>query len=111
MRSWSLHRHNYTRFWFTISPEIQQPNYAQLIIEVKDKELMPEFCGRLQTALSARIPGAYVDVKQLQTNPVDHPIEILMSAAAPCAPVSVRLSIRISMGWSTGLVCSCFTST
>jgi len=70
------------RFWFSISPEIQQPNYAQLIIQIEDKNLMPQLAGRLQGALSASVPGAEVEVKQLQINPVDFPVEIMVSSLA-----------------------------
>src|SRR5262249_42895653 len=70
------------RFWLSVSPEIQQLNYAQVIVQIEDKEDMPELVGPLQAAVSARIPGARVEVKQLQTNPVEQPIEILVSSQA-----------------------------
>ena len=62
------------RFWFSVSPESPQPNYAQIIFEIYDKDDMPEFVGPLQDALSAGVPGAWLDVRQLQTNPVRYPI-------------------------------------
>ena len=37
------------RFWFSASPQLQQLNYAQVLIELKDKEATPEFiksCSR-----------------------------------------------------------------
>lgn len=64
------------RFWFSVSPEIQQLNYAQLIVEVVDKELTPHLVAPLQNALSRKIPGARIDLRQLQTNPVENPIEV-----------------------------------
>ena len=68
------------RFWMSISPELPQPNYAQIIIELNDKDMMPVFTDKLQVELSARIPGAQLVVKQLQTNPVEFPIEIMISS-------------------------------
>lgn len=67
------------RFWFSVSPEIQQLNYAQIIVEVVDKELTPHLVAPLQNALSAKIPGARIDLRQLQTNPVENPIEVRLA--------------------------------
>ncbi|MGB8681972.1 MAG: efflux RND transporter permease subunit [Candidatus Binatus sp.] len=64
------------RFWFSAASEAEQSNYAQLIIEIYDKEDMPKLVGPLQTALSDSVPGAYLDVRQLLTNPVQNPIEV-----------------------------------
>src|SRR6516165_3996004 len=36
------------RFWFSASPQLPQLNYAQVIIELKDKEVTPEFVAKLQ---------------------------------------------------------------
>ncbi|MBV8115170.1 MAG: efflux RND transporter permease subunit, partial [Silvibacterium sp.] len=35
------------RFWFSASPQAQQLNYAQVLIEVKDKEITPRFIKEL----------------------------------------------------------------
>jgi multidrug efflux pump subunit AcrB len=70
------------RFWFSISPEAQQTNYAQVIVQVSDKELTPKIIGPLQSALSRQVPGAWITVRQLQTNPVETPVEILISGQA-----------------------------
>jgi hypothetical protein len=40
------------RFWFSICPEAPQTNYAQVIVQVSDKELTPKIIGPLQSALS-----------------------------------------------------------
>src|SRR5262249_25912205 len=55
------------RFWFSVSPELQQLNYAQIIIQVKDKHDTSHLIGMLQTALSERVPGARIDVRQLES--------------------------------------------
>jgi multidrug efflux pump subunit AcrB len=68
------------RFWFSVAPEQRQPNYAQTVMEVFDKHDTRELSERIQAALNAGIPGARVDVRQLETGP---PVGI---------PVSVRLS-------------------
>jgi multidrug efflux pump subunit AcrB len=56
------------RFWFSVAPEIQQLNYAQILIQVVDKADTSQLVDELQTTISGSIPGARVDVRQLQTN-------------------------------------------
>lgn len=68
------------RFWFSVAPELSQLNYAQILIEVNDKHDTGHLVDPLQEALAARIPGARVDVRQLESGP---PVGI---------PVSIRLS-------------------
>jgi multidrug efflux pump subunit AcrB len=70
------------RFWFSASPQLQQLNYAQVLIEVTDKEITPQFIRELQPVLSASVPGARLDARQLLTNPIDYPIEIRVSSTA-----------------------------
>ncbi len=72
------------RFWFSVEPEQRQVNYAQIIVEVTDKHLTNEFVGPLQTALSREVPGARIDVRQLETGkPVGIPVSIRISGADP----------------------------
>ncbi|HKX32493.1 MAG TPA: efflux RND transporter permease subunit, partial [Blastocatellia bacterium] len=68
------------RFWFSVAPELQQLNYAQLIIQVKDKHDTGRLIAPLQQALSAKVVGAQVDVRQLE------------SGKAVGLPVSIRIS-------------------
>ncbi len=68
------------RFWFSLSPELQQLNYAQIIIQVKDKHDTAHLVGALQKALSERVAGARIDVRQLE------------SGKAVGLPVAIRLS-------------------
>ena len=70
------------RFWYSLAPENKQVNYAQVVIEIDDKRRMARFATRLQPALSAAIPGAFVDVQELQTNGSKNPIEIFVSGRA-----------------------------
>src|SRR3984893_13431072 len=73
-------------FWFSISPEAPQTNYAQVIVQVSDKELTPKISGPRQAALNKQVPGAWITVRQLQTNPVETPVEILISGQADTDP-------------------------
>jgi multidrug efflux pump subunit AcrB len=68
------------RFWFSAAPEQQQLNYAQIIVQVKDKHDTNHLVGPLQGALSANVIGARVDVRQLE------------SGKAVGLPIAVRLS-------------------
>ncbi len=68
------------RFWFSVPPETQQLNYAQIVIETSDKHDTVALLPALQNALSAKIPGARIDVRNLETGP---PVG---------APVSLRIS-------------------
>jgi multidrug efflux pump len=68
------------RFWFSVAPEQKQPNYAQVLIEVVDKHDTRYVVDKIQSALSANIPGARLDVRQLETGP----------------PVGIPVSIRVS---------------
>ena len=79
------------RFWFSVDPERQQLNYAQILVEVSDKHFTNHFVGPMQTALSREVPGARVDVRQLETGkPVGIPVSIRISG--PEIEVLHRLS-------------------
>jgi multidrug efflux pump subunit AcrB len=68
------------RFWFSVIPEQQQLNYAQVVIRVKDKLDTERLVAPLQKALSAGVVGASVDVRQLETSePVGIPVSIRIS--------------------------------
>ncbi|MBI2875275.1 MAG: efflux RND transporter permease subunit [Candidatus Tectomicrobia bacterium] len=68
------------RFWFSVSPEQQQLNYAQLLLQVRDKHDTHPLVAPLQRALSAGVPGARVDVRQLESGkPVGIPVSIRIS--------------------------------
>jgi multidrug efflux pump subunit AcrB len=63
------------RFWFSVTPEVQQANYAQLLIETHDKHITNHIIEPLQRALSSEIPGARLDVRQLENGkPVGIPV-------------------------------------
>jgi multidrug efflux pump len=68
------------RFWSSVAPEITQLNYAQILIQVRDKHFPNHLVGPLQAALSGRVAGARVDARLLETG----------------APVGIPVSIRVS---------------
>ena len=55
------------------------------MVQIEDKADMPNLVGPLQAALSSKVAGARIEVKQLQTNPVEQPIQILLSNQADVA--------------------------
>ncbi len=68
------------RFWFSAPPEPPQLNYAQIVVEVKDKRDTGALAPALQRALSERVAGARVDVRELETGkPVGIPVSIRVS--------------------------------
>ncbi|HEY8461116.1 MAG TPA: efflux RND transporter permease subunit, partial [Blastocatellia bacterium] len=68
------------RFWFSVAPEHRQLNYGQVVIQVKDKHDTAELVAPLQEALSAKVPGARIDVRQLETGrAIDAPVEVRVS--------------------------------
>jgi multidrug efflux pump subunit AcrB len=65
------------RFWFSVAPELFQPNYAQLIVNLRDKHETSHLVGPLQRAFAAEIPGARLDVRQLETGkPIGIPVAV-----------------------------------
>jgi multidrug efflux pump subunit AcrB len=65
------------RFWYSAAPEQPQLNYSQVIIQVKDKHDTGPLVAPLQQALSAEIPNARIDVRQLENGkPVGIPVAV-----------------------------------
>ncbi|HJU04586.1 MAG TPA: efflux RND transporter permease subunit, partial [Nitrospiraceae bacterium] len=68
------------RFWYTLGPEQQQLNYAQIIMEMTDKHDTTPFIEYLQPILSAGVPGARAEALQLESaKPVGTPVAIRVS--------------------------------
>ncbi len=67
------------RFWDSVSPEPPHVNYAEVLIETLDKRDTNALVPLLQAEISKRVPGARVDVRQLETGP------------AISAPVAIRI--------------------
>jgi multidrug efflux pump subunit AcrB len=83
------------RFWFSLSPQSQQLNYAQVLIELTDKDITPKFVDQVQPVLSATVPGARIDLRQLQTNPVNYPVEIRVVSHADVSTSNSAQDIHI----------------
>jgi multidrug efflux pump subunit AcrB len=81
------------RYWYSNSPELQQTNYAQVLIEVNDKHETDRLVDPLQRALSAKIPGALIDVRKLELTNVGVPVAIRLSGED--VPTLRRLSARV----------------
>ena len=71
-----------TRFWFSVSPQPKQLNYAQVLVQLTDKDITPKFVDQVQPVLSAKLPGIRCDYRQLQTNPINYPVEIRVVSEA-----------------------------
>jgi multidrug efflux pump subunit AcrB len=72
------------RFWFSIAPEQRQANYAQILIRMQDKHDTAQFVAPLQDALSTRVAGARIDVREIETGPgVGVPVSIRVSGDDP----------------------------
>lgn len=67
------------RFWFSVSPEPRQTNYAQIIVQLKDKHATHHLIEPLQAAFSAEIAGARVNMRQLETSAIGIPVSIRLS--------------------------------
>lgn len=68
------------RFWYSVAPEQPQLNYAQIIIQAKDKRDTSKLVAPLQQALSAQIPGARIDVRQLEIGrSIAQPVQVRIS--------------------------------
>jgi multidrug efflux pump subunit AcrB len=82
------------RFWFSLSPQAQQLNYAEVLVELTEKEITPEFVDQVQPVLSANVAGARIDMRQLQTNPVNYPVEIRVTSRADVGTAGSAQDIR-----------------
>ncbi len=90
------------RFWFSASPQPKQLNYAQVLVQLTDKDLTPDFVNQVQPILSAKLPGVRCDYRQLQTNPINYPVEIRVVSQADVGTAQSAQDIaelrRISSG-------------
>ncbi|MBI3424571.1 MAG: efflux RND transporter permease subunit [Acidobacteria bacterium] len=68
------------RFWYSVAPEQPQLNYSQIIIQAKDKRDTARLVAPLQRALAANIPGARIDVRQLEIGrSIAQPVQVRIS--------------------------------
>jgi multidrug efflux pump subunit AcrB len=81
------------RYWFSSSPELQQTNYAQVLIEVNDKHETNRLVDPLQRVLSQKVPGVLIDVRKLELTNVGIPLAIRLSGDD--VPTLRRLAARV----------------
>ncbi len=86
------------RFWFSLSPQARQLNYAQVLVELTDKQATPQFVNQVQPILTSSLPGVRADYRQLQTNPVNYPIEIRVSNQADVSSTAGAADISTLRG-------------
>ncbi len=67
------------RFWQTLTPQVSQRYYGQIVVEMMDKQDTPILVPILQKVVSSELPGVWVDIKELQTNPLQYPVEIALA--------------------------------
>lgn len=99
------------RFWFSVPPEAPAPNYAQLLVQFTRSEDTNKVVGALQEALSARVAGARIDVRTVETGPptliplsfrvLGEDIEALRAEAAKLEEIlnSSPLAINVRDDW------------
>jgi multidrug efflux pump subunit AcrB len=99
------------RFWFSVPPEAPAPNYAQLLVQFTRSEDTNKVVGALQEALSARVAGARIDVRTVETGPptliplsfrvLGEDIEALRAEAAKLVEIlnSSPLAINVRDDW------------
>ncbi len=68
------------RFWFSVTPELNQPNYAQILIEVRDVHDTDPLLHLLQDRLYEALPGVRANARRLESGPpVGIPVQIRLS--------------------------------
>jgi multidrug efflux pump subunit AcrB len=67
------------RFWYSVTPEVNQPNYAQLVLRVRDRHETPALARHLQRSLDEALPGVVTHVRELEQLPVGAPVQIRLS--------------------------------
>lgn len=68
------------RFWNSVSPELRQLNYAQLLLQVRDKQDTRFLVPYLQARVAKTIAGARVDVRELESGkPIGIPVAVRIS--------------------------------
>ncbi len=68
------------RFWYSFAPEPRQTHYALIVMQTRSKWDTPGLTRALQGVLSREVPGARLDVRQLENGP----------------PIGVPVAIRVS---------------
>jgi multidrug efflux pump subunit AcrB len=68
------------RFWFSVEPELDQPNYAQVLLDIADEHDTTSFMNYLQPRLTLAMPGVRVSARRLESGPpVGIPVQLRLS--------------------------------
>jgi len=68
------------RFWFSVEPELDQPNYAQVLLDIADEHDTTSFMEYLQPRLTQAMPGVLVSARRLESGPpVGIPVQLRIS--------------------------------
>ncbi|GAB6124776.1 efflux RND transporter permease subunit [Humidesulfovibrio idahonensis] len=68
------------RFWFSVEPELDQPNYAQVLLDIADEHDTTPFMEYLQPRLTQAMPGVRVSARRLESGPpVGIPVQLRIS--------------------------------
>ena len=68
------------RFWYSLSPESPHPNYAQVVLLLRDKHQTHQLLPHIQSRVSREIAAARIDVRQLENgDSVGLPVAIRIS--------------------------------
>ncbi len=68
------------RFWYSLAPEPNHRNFAQIVVFADDKHAVPKLLHFIQARASREVAGAIVDAWQLETgDAVGIPIQIRIS--------------------------------
>jgi multidrug efflux pump subunit AcrB len=83
------------RFWYSLAPESQRPNYAQIVLLFEDKHDTHLALPLIQDAVSRRVAGARIDVRQLETgDAVGLPVAIRISGEDAATLRSAAESVK-----------------
>lgn len=68
------------RFWYSLSPEAPHPNYAQIVLVMKEKHDTEHLLPLIQERINREVAGARIDARQLETgDSVGLPVAIRIS--------------------------------
>ena len=68
------------RFWYSLAPEPNHRNFAQIVVFAEDEHDLPKLLPLIQERASREVAGAIVDAWQLETgDAVGIPIQIRIS--------------------------------
>ena len=96
------------RFFLAFSPELDQPNYAQFVINMKTIPDRERLLARLNTEIDRGITGAFPDIRLRASRlelgpPVGYPVQFRVSGPDPMKLREIGGQIRTAMNTSPHL--------